>query len=34
MVVRIAGERIYLWRVVDHNGEILDMLKGAISAPR
>ncbi len=26
MVVRIAGERMYLWRAVDHEGEILDVL--------
>jgi putative transposase len=26
MVVRIAGKRMYLWRVVDHEGEVLDML--------
>jgi putative transposase len=26
MVVRIAGRRMYLWRAVDHEGEILDML--------
>jgi putative transposase len=26
MVVRIAGERRYLWRAVDHEGEVLDML--------
>src|ERR1700750_3039953 len=26
MVVRIRGERLYLWRAVDHEGEILDML--------
>jgi hypothetical protein len=26
MVVRIAGERMYLWRAVDHEGGILDML--------
>src|SRR5215813_13996453 len=26
MVIRIAGERIYLWRAVDHEGEILDLL--------
>jgi transposase-like protein len=26
MVVRIAGRRMYLWRAVDHWGEILDML--------
>ena len=26
MVVRIAGKRVYLWRAVDHEGEILDML--------
>jgi transposase-like protein len=26
MVVRIAGKRVYLWRAVDHEGEVLDML--------
>jgi transposase-like protein len=26
MVVRIAGQRMYLWRAVDDGGEILDML--------
>jgi transposase-like protein len=26
MVVRIAGERMYLWRAVDHEGQVLDML--------
>src|SRR5499425_3947040 len=26
MVVRITGERMYLWRAVDHEGEVLDML--------
>ena len=26
MVVRIAGKRMYLWRAVDHEGEILDGL--------
>ena len=26
MVVRIAGNRMYLWRAVDHEGEVLDML--------
>jgi transposase-like protein len=26
MVVRIAGKRMYLWRAVDHEGEILEML--------
>ena len=26
MVVRIAGERMYLWRAVDHQSEVLDML--------
>src|ERR1700749_4437974 len=26
MLVRIAGERMYLWRAVDHEGEVLDML--------
>jgi transposase-like protein len=24
-VVRIAGERMYLWRAVDHESEVLDM---------
>ena len=24
--IRIAGERMYLWRAVDHEGEVLDML--------
>src|ERR1700740_167734 len=26
MVVRIAGRRMYLWRAVDHEGEVLDRL--------
>src|SRR5712671_109185 len=26
MVVRIAGKRMYLWRAVDHEGEILEIL--------
>jgi putative transposase len=26
MVIRIAGERMYLWRAVDHEGEVLDVL--------
>src|ERR1700730_3266717 len=26
MVVRIAGETVYLWRAVDHEGEVLDIL--------
>jgi transposase-like protein len=26
LVVWIAGERMYLWRAVDHEGEVLDML--------
>jgi putative transposase len=26
VVVRIAGKRMYLWRAVDHEGEVLDML--------
>ena len=26
MVVRIAGKRMYLWRALDHEGEVLDML--------
>ena len=26
LVVRIAGARMYLWRAVDHEGEVLEML--------
>src|SRR5919198_3806141 len=26
MVVRIAGETVYFWRAVDHEGEVLDVL--------
>ena len=26
MVVRLAGKRMYFWRAVDHEGEVLDML--------
>jgi transposase-like protein len=26
MVVRIGGKRMYLWRAVHHEGEMLDML--------
>jgi putative transposase len=26
MVVRIAGQPMYLWSAVDHEGEVLDML--------
>src|SRR6516164_6723389 len=26
MVVRIAGKQMYLWRAVDHEGEVLDLL--------
>src|SRR5918912_1734007 len=26
MVVRIAGKAVYLWRAVDHEGEVLDVL--------
>src|ERR1700749_2240174 len=26
MGVRLAGERMYLWRAVDHEGEVLDVL--------
>src|ERR1700751_5024975 len=29
MVARIAGKRVYLWRAVDHEGEVLDMLRSA-----
>jgi putative transposase len=33
MVVRIAGKRMYLWRAVDHEGEILDVLVSASARP-
>src|SRR5262252_6161737 len=33
MVVRIGGERMYLWRAVDHEGEVLDMLVLATKKP-
>jgi putative transposase len=26
MMVRIAGERMHLWRALGHEGEVLDML--------
>jgi len=26
MVVRMAGKRMYLWRAVDQEGEVVDML--------
>jgi transposase-like protein len=26
MVVRIGGKRLYLWRAVDDEGEVLDVL--------
>src|ERR671927_1780532 len=26
MVVRIAGETVYLWRAADHEGEVIDIL--------
>jgi transposase-like protein len=26
LVIRIAGVRMYLWRAVDHEGEVVDML--------
>jgi transposase-like protein len=29
MVVRIAGKQRYLWRALDHEGEVLDMLFSA-----
>src|ERR1700740_1135160 len=34
MVVRIAGERMYLWRAVDDEGEVLDMLGHGRHDPR
>ena len=32
MVVRIAGKRMYLWRAVDHEGEVLDTRILAVAA--
>jgi putative transposase len=29
IVVRIAGERMYLWPAVDHEGEVLDLMFSA-----
>jgi putative transposase len=26
MVVRIAGKQMYLWRAVDHEGELIEIL--------
>src|SRR6202022_1056464 len=26
MLIRIAGKRMYLWRAVDHEGEVLEIL--------
>jgi transposase-like protein len=34
MVVRIAGKHMYLWRAVDHEGEVLDISADATSARR
>src|SRR5437879_1473743 len=34
MVVRIAGMRMYLWRAVDHEGEVLDMPAAAQTAQK
>ena len=28
MVIQVADERMYLWRAVDDEGEVLDMLVG------
>src|SRR6201998_3019192 len=32
MVVRIAGERLYLWRAVDDEGEVLDIAGSSAAA--
>ena len=32
LVVRIAGERMYLWRAVDDEGEMLDILVFSVGA--
>jgi transposase-like protein len=34
MVVRIVGKRMYLWRAIDHEGEILDVLVSAGATSR
>src|SRR5215471_16975654 len=34
LVVRIAGTRMYLWRAVDHEGEVLDVLVQSSSDSR
>jgi hypothetical protein len=34
MVVRIAGKRMYLWRAVDNEGEVLDIDEFGRTAPR
>ena len=34
MVVRIAGKRMYLWRAVEHEGEVLEMLTTIFHDPR
>jgi len=35
MVVRIAGKRMYLWRAVDHEGEVLDIwFSAAVTSAR
>jgi DDE domain len=33
MVVRIAGKHMYVWRAVDHEGEVLEILVPASSQP-
>ena len=33
LAVRIAGERMYLWRAVDHEGEVLTCWSSADATP-
>jgi transposase-like protein len=30
MVVRIAGQHMHLWRAVDHEGEVLEILVSVV----
>ena len=34
MVIRIAGKRMYLWRAVDHEGEVRDILCRSVPSRR
>ena len=34
LIVRIAGKQMYLWRAVDHEGEVLEMLVSVVATGR